>query len=63
MKKQSQIRISCLVSRILWDTEIPFLLHEGENPDNFKLNLVVGGKGTVWIDDIRLLKGPFKQYR
>ena len=22
-----------------------------------KLNLVINGKGTVWIDDIRLLKG------
>ncbi len=35
----------------------PFLLKEGENPDNVKLNLVITGKGTVWIDDIRLLKG------
>lgn len=42
-----------------WTTEeIPFLLREGENPDNVKLNLVINGKGTVWIDDIRLLKGP-----
>lgn len=42
-----------------WTTEeIPFLLREGENPDNIKLNLVINGKGTVWIDDIRLLKGP-----
>ncbi len=38
--------------------ETPFLLKKGENPDNVKLNLVVDGKGTVWIDDIRLLKGP-----
>ncbi len=38
--------------------ETPFLLKKGENPDNVKLNLVVEGKGTVWIDDIRLLKGP-----
>ncbi|MHC4436411.1 MAG: hypothetical protein ACYS3S_03545 [Planctomycetota bacterium] len=35
----------------------PFLLKEGENPDNVKLNLVITGKGTVWIDDIRLVKG------
>ncbi|MBD3235883.1 MAG: hypothetical protein GF330_04195 [Candidatus Eisenbacteria bacterium] len=34
--------------------EIPFFLKEGENPDNVKLNLVVTGTGTVWIDDIRL---------
>ncbi|HUS72807.1 MAG TPA: DUF4190 domain-containing protein [Sedimentisphaerales bacterium] len=41
-----------------WTTEeIPFLLKKGENPDNVKLNLVINGKGTVWIDDIRLIKG------
>ncbi|HOP47648.1 MAG TPA: hypothetical protein PK874_08305 [Desulfobacteraceae bacterium] len=36
--------------------ETPFLLKKGENPDNVKINLVVEGKGKVWIDDIRLLK-------
>lgn len=34
----------------------PFILRAGENPDNVKLNIVIEGKGTVWIDDIRLLK-------
>ncbi len=44
-----------------WTTEeTPFFLKAGENPDNVKLNLVIKGKGTVWIDDIRLLKGPLK---
>jgi len=44
-----------------WTTEeTHFLLQDGENPDNIKLNLVVGGKGTVWIDDIRLLKGKLQ---
>ena len=37
--------------------EIPFFLKKGENPDNVKLNLVINGKGTAWIDDVRLLKG------
>lgn len=42
-----------------WTTEeVPFLLREEQNPDNVKLNLVIAGKGTVWIDDIRLLKAP-----
>jgi len=42
-----------------WVTEdTPFFLKVGQNPDNVKLNLVINGKGTVWIDDIRLLKGP-----
>jgi len=44
-----------------WATEdTPFMLEKGQNPDNVKLNLVINGKGTVWIDDIRLLKGPLK---
>ncbi len=38
--------------------ETPFLLQKGENPDNVKINIVVNGKGTAWIDDIRLLKAP-----
>jgi hypothetical protein len=38
--------------------ETPFFLQKGENPDNIKLNLVIDGKGTAWIDDIRLMKGP-----
>jgi hypothetical protein len=36
--------------------EIPFFLKAGENPDNVKLNIVGEGTGTVWVDDIRLLK-------
>ncbi|MFO7889976.1 MAG: hypothetical protein R6V04_06520 [bacterium] len=36
--------------------ETPFILKKGQNPDNIKINLVIKGKGTVWIDDIRLLK-------
>lgn len=36
--------------------ETPFFLKKGENPDNVKINLVINGKGTVWIDDIRLVK-------
>lgn len=41
-----------------WTTqETEFFLKAGENPDNVKLNLVINGSGTVWIDEIRLLKG------
>ncbi len=41
-----------------WTTqETPFFLQKGQNPDNVKLNLVVNGKGTVWINDIRLIQG------
>ncbi len=37
-----------------------FFLKEGENPDLIKLNLIITGPGRVWIDDIRLVKGPLK---
>lgn len=38
----------------------PFFLKKDEQPDNVRLNLVIEGKGTVWIDDVRLLKGPLQ---
>ncbi|MFQ5961621.1 MAG: hypothetical protein ACE5MG_09500 [Candidatus Methylomirabilales bacterium] len=44
-----------------WTTEeTPFLLKKGEKPDFVRLNLVINGTGTAWIDDIRLLKGPLQ---
>jgi hypothetical protein len=44
-----------------WTTvEIPFFLQKGQKPDYVKLNLVINGTGTAWIDDIRLIKGPLK---
>ncbi len=42
-----------------WNSqETPFLLKKGENPDNVKINLVINGRGNIWIDDIRLVKSP-----
>ena len=50
-----------LTGTTAWTTvETPFFLKEGENPDNVRLNLVIDGKGTAWIDDIRLLKGALQ---
>lgn len=44
-----------------WTTEeVHFSLKKGENPDNVKLHLVINGKGTAWIDDVRLLRAPLK---
>ena len=44
-----------------WSTEeTPFFLKKGENPDNVKINLVIDGRGTVWIDDVHLFKGPLE---
>ena len=45
-----------------WSTqETPFFLQKGENPDNVKMNLVINGKGRVWIDDIRLVMVPLQR--
>jgi hypothetical protein len=43
-----------------WTTMMtPFFLKTGEKPQYVKLNLVVEGKGTAWIDDVRLFKAPY----
>jgi hypothetical protein len=34
--------------------ETPFLFRKGQRPSRVTLNLVVNGKGTVWIDDLVL---------
>lgn len=48
---------SPLTGTVGWTTEETFFfLKKGENPDMIKLNLVIGGKGTVWVDDIHLLE-------
>jgi len=36
--------------------ETTFILQEGQNPENVRLNLIVDGAGTVWIDDLRLFR-------
>ena len=45
-----------------WSTaETPFFLKKGENLDNIKLQIVINGTGSVWIDDIKLVKAPNKK--
>ncbi len=40
-----------------WQTlRTVFLLRKGEIPDQIKLNIIINGIGTVWIDDIHLSK-------
>lgn len=52
---------SSLVGTTQWTSqEIAFVLQKGQKPDNVKLNLVIEGTGTVWIDDITLLKTPLQ---
>lgn len=41
--------------------EAVYFLGKGMKPDNIKLNLIIKGTGTVWIDDVRLLKGPLRK--
>jgi hypothetical protein len=44
-----------------WKTiQTPFLFQQGQRPDKVTLNLVINGKGTVWIDDIVLSKESLK---
>lgn len=44
-----------------WTTqETPFFLKKGQRPEIVKLNLVIMGKGTVWIDDAKLIRGPLR---
>jgi hypothetical protein len=40
--------------------QTPFMFQKGQNPDLVTLNLVINGKGTVWIDDVVLSKAPIK---
>lgn len=38
-----------------WTTQsTDFMLRKGQRPDLVRLNLVVDGRGTAWIDDVRL---------
>jgi hypothetical protein len=41
--------------------ETSFFLKKGERPDLVKLNVVIEGKGTVWVKDIELLRAPLVQ--
>ena len=44
-----------------WKTiRTPFMFQKGQKPEKVTLNLVINGKGTVWIDDIVLSKEPLK---
>jgi len=44
---------------VVWTTaQTPFRLEAGQRPSNVKLNLVIEGVGTVWIDDIKLTSEP-----
>lgn len=37
-----------------------FTFQKGQRPEKVTLNLVINGKGTVWIDDVVLSREPLK---
>lgn len=44
-----------------WKTvQTTFMLQKGQKAENAVLNIVISGKGTVWIDDAVLTKGVLK---
>ena len=44
-----------------WRTlQTPFFLQPGQRAKKATLNMVINGKGTVWVDDVHLLKKPLK---
>jgi hypothetical protein len=51
----------------LWEGDLekkviqtPFLFQKGQRPDKVTFNLVINGRGAVWIDDIMLSKESLK---
>ena len=40
------------------ELKIPFYFQKGQQPEKVTLNLMINGKGTVWVDDIKLSKAP-----
>ena len=48
-----------ITGRTDWKTvQTPFLFQAGQRPEKVTLNLVINGKGTVWVDDVKLSKAP-----
>lgn len=44
-----------------WKTvRTPFIFQKGQRPEKVTLNLVINGKGTVWIDDVVLSREPLE---
>lgn len=40
------------------DLEAIFQFRQGQRPSRITLNINISGAGTVWVDDIRLIKQP-----
>ncbi len=52
---------SLVTNTMDWKTlQTPFFLQPGQRAKKATLNIVINGKGTVWVDDVRLLKKPLE---
>lgn len=52
---------SAVTGSMDWKTlQTPFFLQPGQKVNKATLNIVINGKGTVWVDDVHLLKKPLK---
>ena len=52
---------SVVTDTMNWKTlQALFFLQPGQSAKKVTLNIVINGKGTVWVDDVRLLKEPLK---
>lgn len=40
--------------------QTPFILQAGQRAEKVTLNVVINGKGTIWIDDVQLIKEPLQ---
>ena len=44
-----------LSGTVEWTSQqTPFVLQSGQNPENLRLNVVIEGTGTVWVDDVKV---------
>jgi hypothetical protein len=44
-----------------WKTiQAPFKFQKDQRPDKLTLNVIINGRGTLWIDDVVLSKEPLK---
>ncbi len=52
---------STVTGTMSWKTlQTPFILQAGQTAKKVTLNVVINGRGTIWIDDVQLLKEPLK---
>jgi hypothetical protein len=52
---------SAVTDTLDWKTlQTPFMLQAGQKAEKVTLNIVINGKGTIWIDGISLFKTPLK---